>query len=164
MTTPIALCTLLLFTSVAAGPRPLPPDGQSRERTEGQGKDVVVGRAAFYDAYPMEQVLRNRGMVRPPGYAGLASTPWCNRIGSTVWASLYNPVLQTWGPYEKLLAVDCSRPGADQRRHLCVGQPKGCVPLVVEVDRATATRAGFAREGKTSAKVRYGDGHYVFGD
>jgi hypothetical protein len=104
--------------------------------------NVRTGTAKFYSPGVFERVLKVRGMSWPRGVSGLASTPYCANIGKRVRASING------GPWRTYLIADCSRHGADQKRHLRTG-------LVLEVDYRSAVREGFHKAGKAPAKVVY---------
>lgn len=110
---------------------------------------VQSGWAKEYRAGLFERVYAVRvrqGLLEPGWQGGFASTPYCTNIGRIIHARFQSPVTGQYSASQELLTVDCSRPGADQRRHLREG-------LVVETDWQTACSTGWCRDGKARARV-----------
>ena len=145
---PMTLIALALFIATVPSVPATGPQGASY--------GYEAGWAKHYSPNRMQSVLRVRqrqGLIPygVTGYDGLASTTSCSNIGKYVWVQLWNPHTGRWSSPLKLLAVDCSRPGADRDRHIRER-------LVCEVDYATARATGWgwngsSGEGKTRARV-----------
>jgi hypothetical protein len=134
----VALCILagLHSPASAVSGRTLAPQALALAPLAGP---VRAGIVKHYSIGLMERVAVKRGLCRwargeclpPRGYAGFVSVPYCSLIGRTVWISVAGRA-----PRPHLVA-DCSRPGADQRRHLRQG-------LVAELGYSEALALGFA--------------------
>jgi hypothetical protein len=91
-------------------------------------------------------VARNRGMTLRKDVDGYASRPSCSELGRVVEARIRNPRTGVWGPWKRYQIVDCSA-----RKHLAYQRSIG---LILEVDYASAAKAGFVYRGRSAVEVK----------
>jgi hypothetical protein len=107
---------------------------------------VEHGIAMHYYPGLFATVARNRGMTLRKDVDGYASRQSCSELGRVVQARIRNPWTGAWGPWKRYQIVDCSA-----RKHLVYQRSIG---LILEVDYASAAKAGFVFFGRSAVEVK----------
>lgn len=107
---------------------------------------VERGIAMHYYPGLFATVARNRGMTLRKDVDGYASRQSCAELGRVVEARIRNPRTGAWGPWKRYQIVDCSA-----RKHLAYQRSIG---LILEVDYASAAKAGFVYRGRSAVEVK----------
>jgi hypothetical protein len=107
---------------------------------------VERGIAMHYYPGLFATVARNRGMTLRKDVDGYASRQNCSELGRVVQARIRNPWTGAWGPWKRYQIVDCSA-----RKHLAYQRKIG---LILEVDYASAAKAGFVYFGRSTVEVK----------
>ena len=108
---------------------------------------VERGIAMHYYPGLFATVAHNRGMTLRKDVDGYASRQSCAELGRVVQARIRNPRTGVWGPWKRYQIVDCSA-----RKHLAYQRSIG---LILEVDYASAAKAGFVYRGRSAVEVKH---------